>query len=114
MAKTCGPSKDPASRAFYDPLDDSQTETDPVTIHLRSPVQLTKPGEKFWQVFCTDSYSSVDHMHHEALLLQVVASHDFDLSLSGKLFCILHEVDQDLLQSSFIAKEKWWQTRPST
>jgi len=69
-------------------------------------VQLAVPGEQFWQVLCTDTYSNVVHMNHEVLLLQVVASHDFDLPLSCELFCILDEVNQDLLQPSFIAKEK--------
>jgi hypothetical protein len=79
----------PASKTFDDSLDDSEAKTNPITVHLRSSVQFAVPGEQFWQVLCTDTYSSVVHMNHEVLLLQVVASHDFDLPLSCELFCIL-------------------------
>ena len=74
LAMTCRLSEDLTSSAFDNPLDDSQTKTDPVTIHLRSPVQLSKPGKQFWQVFFTDSYTSVVHLNHEILPFRVVAS----------------------------------------
>ena len=52
FVETWRPDNDLTSAALNDPLDYSQAQADPITVHICSPLQLTKFAEQSWQIFC--------------------------------------------------------------
>ena len=97
------------SAALNDSLDYGEAQADTLTVHLCSPLQLTKPVEKFWQILSCNPLPSVFHIDHESLLLLVVARLDLDFSFPCEFHGVFDKVDQDLLDSSFIAIKKEWE-----
>ena len=51
LVETWRPDNDLTSAALDDSLNYGQAQANTLTVHLCSPLQLTKPVEQFWQIF---------------------------------------------------------------
>ena len=70
-------------------LDDVEAQPYAFVIHLGRPVKLSKPIEQRWDVFLSNSNSTVLHIECEHLTGHVIANADFDQAVPCKLDCIL-------------------------
>ena len=68
-------------------------------------MQLAKSCEKFTHVICCDAYTSVDDMGNQLLVIKIVANLNLNQTLVGEFLCILKQIDQNLLKSSFVTQQ---------
>ncbi len=74
-----------------------------------SPLQFSKFGEKQAYVFSIDPCACVIHLYYQTLCYLIVACQDLYGALTSELFGILDQVDQNLLEASFISINISWQ-----
>ena len=68
-------------------------------------MQLAKSCEKFTHFICCDAYTSVDDMDNQLLVIIIVANLNLNQTLVGEFLCILEQIDQNLLKSSFVTQQ---------
>ena len=85
-------------------LDDHETQPDPLTVHFRGALQLTKASEKFDEVFLFDSYTRVLNVNHELVLwLDLVASPYLYFAATLRKFeSVLDEIEQNLHEAPLV------------
>ena len=79
-------------------LDDGETEPDAFVVHLRRPVQFSKPREQLGKIFGNDAGAGVTYMDDQEIQLSLETRLDHDGSVFGKFQCVFDEVDDNLLQ----------------
>ncbi len=87
----------------------SESKPNAFAVLVCSPLQFSKFGEEQVHVFFIDPRSSVDHLYYQTLCHLIVASQDLYGALTSELFGILDQVDQNLLETSFISIDEGWQ-----
>lgn len=82
-----------------DMLDKSESKSNACRVHLCCALQLALPCKKPTNVFLSDSYPSVLHLHIKASPIVVVRGLYKNVAICRKLDRVLDQVDQDLLET---------------
>ena len=80
-------------------LDKSESKSNACRVHLCCAFQHALPCEKLTNVFLSDSYPSVLHLHIKASPIVVVRGLYKNVAICRKLDRVLDQVDQDLLET---------------
>ena len=62
-----------------------QPKADPIAVHLCSTMQLPKFWEKFGEIAAFYACACISHMHHEKLIVLLVAHLDFNTAMTCEL-----------------------------
>ena len=86
-----------ASIDLHKVLADSQAHSNPFTVDLCCPLELSEKLEEILDVFGQNTLAVVDDTDFDHLFCVIKAGHYPDHPTHGELQRILHQVDQDLL-----------------
>ena len=88
---------------LYNLLNNCKAESDSISVHFGSAMQLSKATEQLWKLFLGDSSPGVFNMKQQLLLDRVIAGLYFDRANGREFERIFDQVDQDLLHASFVS-----------
>ena len=78
---------------IYDVLDYGEPQANAFRVHIDSISKFSEAGEKFWEVFISNSCPSIFYMDDKGLRFSLVECFDLYMTSRGKLICIFDEID---------------------
>ena len=88
-------------------LDDGKTQPNSIAVDCSCPFELSKLLEQFRDVLCLDASACILNMDDKRSDGEVVACFQVDSTALRELQSILQQVDDDLLETSYIAEQLW-------
>ena len=88
---------------FYYIFDYRQTESNAFLIYILRSSKFTKAVKKFVNVFCCNTTSCIPYLYSQHRRFFAVTRKDLNRTFLRELQSILNQIDQHLLEPSFVA-----------
>ena len=106
LAQTFRSGHDSSAVFQYNLLDHCQSETYAIVVLIGCSVEPAKLREKFRQALSIYPHPSVPHVHHQELIILVVAHLDVNSALGSEFERVLQQVNHHLLEPPFVANQE--------